>query len=230
MRPPEASAPWWPSESGSLRHTWIDDSSNEPSRSPTKARRLDHEPYVPPWIAVRCGERGGWRIPIIFWDTRSKRSCASWRIEPRRELTDVAKEAGAEMVCGTSLKAVLDRDWDQVGQREEALDLVLKVLQAVETWVQTLPPDEEDLAQPAVEIAKPGESARCADRRAGEGEPDQRSRQRSAHQRRRRADAERPQKSQCAGRWIPTACAPRSSTAVSSERWESPQPMRLKPV
>ena len=70
MRPPEASAPWWPSESGSLRHTWIDDSSNEPSRSPTKARRLDHEPYVPPWIAVRCGEGGGWRIPILFWDTR----------------------------------------------------------------------------------------------------------------------------------------------------------------
>jgi hypothetical protein len=83
-----------------------------------------------------------------------------------RELTDVAKEAGAEMVCGSSLKAVLDRDWDQVGQREEALDLVLKVLQAVETWVQTLPPDEEDLAEPVVEIAKPGESARCADRRA----------------------------------------------------------------
>src|SRR5437016_4922544 len=71
-----------------------------------------------------------------------------------RELTEVAKEAAAEMVCGTSLKAVLDRDWDQVGQREEALDLVLKVLQAVETWVQTLPPDEEDLVQPVVEIAQ----------------------------------------------------------------------------
>jgi Transposase DDE domain/Transposase domain (DUF772) len=71
-----------------------------------------------------------------------------------RELTEVAKEAGAEMVCGTSLKAVLDRDWDQVGQREEALELVLQVLQAVETWVQTLPPDAEDLAEPVVEIAQ----------------------------------------------------------------------------
>ena len=30
-----------------------------------------------------------------------------------RELAEVAKEAGAELVCGTSLKAVLDRDWDQ---------------------------------------------------------------------------------------------------------------------
>src|SRR5258707_10213982 len=38
-----------------------------------------------------------------------------------RELVEVAKEAGAAVVCATSLKAALDRDWDQVGQREEAL-------------------------------------------------------------------------------------------------------------
>src|SRR5437588_7780238 len=44
-----------------------------------------------------------------------------------RELAEVAKEAGAEIVCGTSLKAALDRDWDQPGQREEALEVVLKV-------------------------------------------------------------------------------------------------------
>ncbi len=30
-----------------------------------------------------------------------------------RELAEVAKEAGAELVYGTSLKAALDRDWDQ---------------------------------------------------------------------------------------------------------------------
>jgi Transposase DDE domain/Transposase domain (DUF772) len=71
-----------------------------------------------------------------------------------RELTEVAQEAGAERVCGTSLKAVLDRDWDRVEQREEALGLVLKVLQAVETWVQTLPQDEAELAEPCVEIAQ----------------------------------------------------------------------------
>jgi len=41
-----------------------------------------------------------------------------------RELVEVAKEAGAEMVCETSLKAALDRGWDQLGQREEALSLV----------------------------------------------------------------------------------------------------------
>jgi transposase len=57
------------------------------------------------------------------------------------------------MVCGTSLKAALDRDWDQRGQKEEALDLVLKVLQTVETWVQTLQQDEVELANLSLEIA-----------------------------------------------------------------------------
>jgi Transposase DDE domain/Transposase domain (DUF772) len=71
-----------------------------------------------------------------------------------RELVEVAKEARAEMVCETSLKAALDRDWDQVGQREEALSLVLKLLQAVETWVQSLQQEEADLAQPPLAIAQ----------------------------------------------------------------------------
>jgi len=66
----------------------------------------------------------------------------------------VGREAGAGLVCGTSLKAALDRDWDQVGQREEALEAVLQVLQAVESWVQTLPPDEAALAGPSLEIAR----------------------------------------------------------------------------
>jgi hypothetical protein len=38
-----------------------------------------------------------------------------------RELAEVASEAGAELVCGTSLKAALDRDWDQQLQKDEAL-------------------------------------------------------------------------------------------------------------
>jgi hypothetical protein len=71
-----------------------------------------------------------------------------------RELAEVAKEAGAGVVCETSLKAALDRDWDQVGQREEALSLVLTVLQAVETWVQTLQEEEAYLAQPSLWIAQ----------------------------------------------------------------------------
>jgi len=70
------------------------------------------------------------------------------------ELVEVGNEAGAEMVCGSSLKAVLDCDWDQVGQREKALGLVLNALQAVEAWVQTLQQDEIELAQPSLEIAQ----------------------------------------------------------------------------
>ena len=66
---------------------------------------------------------------------------------------DVGREAGAEMVCGSSMKAVLDRDWDQVMQREEALELLVQMLQAVESWVQTLEPEERELAEPALETA-----------------------------------------------------------------------------
>jgi hypothetical protein len=49
-----------------------------------------------------------------------------------RELAEVAQEAGADIVSATSLKAALDRDWDQASQREEALDLILNVLHMVE--------------------------------------------------------------------------------------------------
>jgi hypothetical protein len=72
-----------------------------------------------------------------------------------RELADVAKEAGAELVCGTSLKAALDRDWDQQLQQDEALQLVLEVLQTVHTWVETLTEEEEKAAaQQGVQVAE----------------------------------------------------------------------------
>jgi transposase len=57
-------------------------------------------------------------------------------------------------VCGKSLKAALDRDWDQQVQKDEALTLVLQTLQMVETWVQTLQQDEVELAQPSLSIAQ----------------------------------------------------------------------------
>jgi hypothetical protein len=71
-----------------------------------------------------------------------------------REPVEVAKEAGAELVCGSSLKAALDRDWDQQIQKDEALGLVLNVLQAVETWVQTLQREDAQLAQLSLSIAQ----------------------------------------------------------------------------
>jgi hypothetical protein len=79
-----------------------------------------------------------------------------------RELVEVATEAGAGLVCESSLKAALDRDWDQQIEKDEALTLVLNVLRAVETWVQTLQQEDALLAQPSLSIAKPGEGARCA--------------------------------------------------------------------
>ena len=66
--------------------------------------------------------------------------------QQERELVEVAKEARAELICGSSLKAALDRDWDQQLQKDEALALVLNVLQAVETWVQTLQQEDAQLA------------------------------------------------------------------------------------
>jgi Transposase DDE domain/Transposase domain (DUF772) len=72
-----------------------------------------------------------------------------------RDLAEVALEAGAELVCGTSLKVALDRDWDQQLQKDEALTLVLQVLQTVETWVQTLTEQEEKAtAQKVLDSAK----------------------------------------------------------------------------
>lgn len=71
-----------------------------------------------------------------------------------RELVEVVKEAGAELVCESSLKAALDRDWDQQIQKDEALALVLNVLRAVETWVQTLPQEDVLLTQPSLSIAQ----------------------------------------------------------------------------
>jgi IS5 family transposase len=71
-----------------------------------------------------------------------------------RELVEVVKEAGAELVCGSSLKAALDRDWDQQIEKDEALSLVLNVLRTVETWVQTLQREDALLAQSSLSIAQ----------------------------------------------------------------------------
>ncbi len=71
------------------------------------------------------------------------------------ELADIAKEAKAELVCGSSLKATLDGDWDQSGQKEQALSQVLSVLQAVEQWFQSLAQEDQHLqAKHYLNVAK----------------------------------------------------------------------------
>ena len=56
-----------------------------------------------------------------------------------RGLAEVATEAGAPIVGGPSLKAALDRDWDDPAERAAALRIVLDALDAVEQWVDTQP-------------------------------------------------------------------------------------------
>ena len=64
-------------------------------------------------------------------------------------LAEVAAEAKAPvLVSGSSLKAALDRNWDDPQERQEALSVVLTALTAVEGWIQTQP---ESKADPAVQ-------------------------------------------------------------------------------
>jgi hypothetical protein len=64
-------------------------------------------------------------------------------------LAEVAAEAQAEvLISGSSLKAALDRNWDDLQQRQEALTMVLTALSAVERWLETQP---ESKADPAVQ-------------------------------------------------------------------------------
>ena len=64
-------------------------------------------------------------------------------------LAEVASEAKAQvLVSGSSLKAALDRNWDEIQERQEALAVVLAALDAVERWLETQP---ESKADPAVQ-------------------------------------------------------------------------------
>src|SRR5712692_8471421 len=63
-----------------------------------------------------------------------------------RGLTEIATEADASLIGGSSLKAALDRDWDDPSQRAEALGVVLAVLTTVECWLVSKPEGSEEPA------------------------------------------------------------------------------------
>jgi hypothetical protein len=65
-----------------------------------------------------------------------------------RGLADLAAEAGAPLLAGSSLKAALDLDWDDPAAHSQALTLVLDSLDQFEVWLEGQP----DLlaTQPAV--------------------------------------------------------------------------------
>ncbi len=60
-----------------------------------------------------------------------------------RGLAEIASEAGAELLSGSSLKAALDLDWDDPGEQERALAIVLGVLGTIEGWLDTHPAGSE---------------------------------------------------------------------------------------
>ncbi len=66
-----------------------------------------------------------------------------------RELADIAAEAGASLVGGSSLKAALDLNWDDPAERAQALGLVLAALTAAETWLDEQAAAQTDPAVPA---------------------------------------------------------------------------------
>jgi lambda repressor-like predicted transcriptional regulator len=68
-----------------------------------------------------------------------------------RELAALAAEAGAGLVAGSSLKAALDRDWDDPQAQAQALVDVLTALEAVEGWLTEQPAEVQH--QPVVQAS-----------------------------------------------------------------------------
>ena len=63
-----------------------------------------------------------------------------------RGLAEIATAADVSLLGGSSLKAALDRDWDDPSERAAALEVVLATLTAVERWVETKPEGSEEPA------------------------------------------------------------------------------------
>jgi hypothetical protein len=72
-----------------------------------------------------------------------------------RGLADVATEAGAPILGGSSLKAALDLDWDDPAERTRALVAVLDALGAVERYLDAhAPPDDVAGTGAATDVAR----------------------------------------------------------------------------
>jgi transposase len=88
-----------------------------------------------------------------------------------RGLADVATEAGAPILGGTSLKAALDLDWDDPAERTRALVAVLDALGAVEAYLER-PAEaaaESAASQEALAVARQVQAQDVE--RAGDGPP-----------------------------------------------------------
>ena len=110
--------------------------------------------------------------------------------KPGRGLAELAAEAKAPVLGGTSLKAALDRNWDEPQARQEALTVVLEALTAVGTVVRESDREPRGCSRPDKHA---GGSARqrtgCGAHRSRHGNLAQRGGQRAAYQHRRCPDA-----------------------------------------
>jgi len=71
------------------------------------------------------------------------------------ELADVANEAGVSKLAGSSLKAALDLNWDDPGERQQALTVVLEMLNGVEQWLGEQPHlDTDSVVDETLAVAK----------------------------------------------------------------------------
>jgi hypothetical protein len=70
-----------------------------------------------------------------------------------RGLRAVAEEAGAALVAGPSLKAVLDLDWDDPPAQQHALTMLLDALSAVEHWLDAQPVPQETPTRAVASLA-----------------------------------------------------------------------------
>jgi hypothetical protein len=59
-------------------------------------------------------------------------------------LVDTAEQVGAQAVTGSSLKAALDIDWDDIEQRQRGLTVVLRALTNLERWLGEHPESQGD--------------------------------------------------------------------------------------
>ena len=71
-----------------------------------------------------------------------------------RSLFDVAREAGAQMVMGSSLKATLDLNWDDPTSRAQALEMLLNTFDTVESLMEKKKNSHQ--LEPVREILKVG--------------------------------------------------------------------------
>ncbi|UBF24198.1 hypothetical protein K9N68_21070 [Kovacikia minuta CCNUW1] len=67
-------------------------------------------------------------------------------------MSDLAREAGATVVSGSSLKAALDLNWEDPNECLSGLQVVLEALEGVTSWVETQP--EKETATPALTVAE----------------------------------------------------------------------------